>query len=545
MGVSHTESCDPRELVQAVWATTETPEPPDTFLHHALLATSCFSEHENRLYHDTRLRELLRLFKAERAFLFGIRTESDGTVEIEECSTSLDVDGDAIANADKKAPRDLIVESARKRAPFCELLGQDESGESRERSLLVLPACSREATICVIVLENRFKDLAVTSEALSTALIYCRSLAGFQDLANVVAENESLWRDLTRIRDESVETLKIPAVPRSRAPKPPKREGLKGDYSMIVGSSLKILDILQVIDRISGSTAPVLINGESGTGKELAAVAVHQNSPRSDKSFISENCGAITETLLESELFGYVRGAFTGANKDHKGLFELASGGTLFLDEIGDMSLSMQKKLLRVLQEGVIRRVGAKDFTQVDVRIISATNKDLLEECRAGNFREDLYYRVNVINILLPPLRERREDVPDLIEFFLREMAESPDAAKTIDQATMQLMVQYPWPGNIRELQNEVRKIATLCDGDLIGSHDLSAPMQKGESGLLGARDWTSGFTHMTLKEATEHLEKALIQHALDSSAGNKSLVAKTLQIPKTSLYNKIHKYDL
>ena len=397
----------------------------------------------------------------------------------------------------------------------------------------------------LIVLENRFKDLEVTTESLSTALIYCRSLAGFQDLASVVAENESLWRDLTRIRDETVATLEIPATPRVKAPKPAKREGLKGDYSMLVGSSAKMLDILQVVDRISGSTAPVLINGESGTGKELVAVAVHQNSPRRDKSFISENCGAITETLLESELFGYVRGAFTGANKDHKGLFELASGGTLFLDEVGDMSLSMQKKLLRVLQEGVIRRVGAKEFTPVDVRIISATNKDLLDECRIGNFREDLYYRVNVINLVLPPLRERREDVPGLIDFFLRDMAESADSVKTIDPATMQLMVQYPWPGNIRELQNEVRKIATLCDGDAIGSHDLSAPLRKGESGLLGAKDWTSGFTNMTLREATEHLERALIQHALDSSAGNKSLVAKTLKIPKTSLYNKIHKYNL
>ena len=550
MEVSHTERCDPCELVRRVWQTAEPPPPTNTFLSHALLATSCFSDHEpcradKTLYRESLLHKMLGLFKAERAFLFDVHTDSEGAIEIEECSTSLDVDGEKVSNVAKKAPRELILASAHERRAFCSTLGKSQTNEPQERSLLVLPACSREVTLCVIVLENRFTDLTVTLESLSTALIYCRSLASFQDLETVVAHNGSLWEDLTRMRNEAEATIGASATPRPRSVKPPKREGLEGDYSMIVGSSSKMLDVLQIIDRISDSAAPVLINGESGTGKELAALAVHSNSRRHDKTFVSENCGAITETLLESELFGYVRGAFTGANKDHKGLFELADGGTLFLDEVGDMSRSMQKKLLRVLQEGVIRRVGAKEFTPVDVRVISATNKNLLEECRSGSFREDLYYRLNVINLVLPPLRERREDVRELVHFFLHDVAGETGAIKSMDPAALQLMTQYPWPGNIRELQNEVRKVATLCDGDAIGPHDLSDSLREGDSGPLADTDWTSRFTHMTLKDATERLEKVMIQHALDTSGGNKALVAKTLQIPKTSLYNKIHKYDL
>ena len=291
---------------------------------------------------------------------------------------------------------------------------------------------------------------------------------------------------------------------------------------------------------------PCAYHGESGTGKELAALAIHQNSPRRNRKFVSENCGALTETLRESELFGYVKGAFTGATKDHKGLFEQAINGTFFLDEVGDMSPAMQKKLLRVLQEGVIRRVGSTEFTPVDVRIVSATNKDLLEECRNGNFREDLYYRLNVINLVLPPLRDRREDIPALVEHFLSSATAGHSKPVTIEEAAIEVLAEHSWPGNIRELQNEILKLVALCDENHIGLRDLSDKMRNGDSPMnaRGAK-WVEGFAHLSLKKATEELECELIRKALDNSGGNKSLVAKHLKIPKTTLYNKIKKYSL
>ncbi|MGQ9591191.1 MAG: sigma-54 interaction domain-containing protein, partial [Planctomycetota bacterium] len=323
-----------------------------------------------------------------------------------------------------------------------------------------------------------------------------------------------------------------------------KRGGLKGDYSAIVGSSPCMLEIFRVLDRISNSNAPVLIAGESGTGKELIAHAVHDNSPRRGKVFVSENCGALTETLLESELFGYVKGAFTGATKDSKGLFELAEGGTLFLDEVGDMSPGMQKKLLRVLQEGVIRRVGGKEYIPVDVRVISATNKDLLEEVRAGNFREDLYYRLNVITIRVPSLRERKEDIPELVENFLEEVAKETGVRKRIEPAAVQRLAQYNWPGNVRELKNEIRRLHALAEGD-IGLHDLSETILAGEDRDRPFHALGTEIYQLTLKDATERLEREMIRNAIIQARGNKSLVAKMLQVPKTSLYTKINKYGL
>ncbi len=246
-----------------------------------------------------------------------------------------------------------------------------------------------------------------------------------------------------------------------------KQIELRYNYENIVGTSPKMQEIFRLLDRITDTTVPVFIHGESGTGKELVAKAIHYNGPRRKARMISENCAATSETLLESELFGYVKGAFTGAQNDRKGLFELANKGTLFLDEVGDMSLGMQKKLLRVLQEGEIRRVGGKDTLKVDVRIISASNKDLKRLAEEGKFREDLYYRLNVVKVDLPPLRERKEDLPVLIDHFLREEA-TGDVSKRFDTESMQLMMRYNWPGNIRELRNVVERAKIISDGEVI-----------------------------------------------------------------------------
>ncbi len=313
---------------------------------------------------------------------------------------------------------------------------------------------------------------------------------------------------------------------------------------MIVGSSPRMIEIFQILDRISSSNAPVLINGESGTGKELIANAIHKNSTRVDQPFVSENCGALTETLLESELFGYMKGAFTGAAKDRKGLFELATGGTLFLDEVGDMSPGMQKKLLRVLQEKVVRRVGGKELIPVDVRIISATNKDLQDEVLRGNFREDLYYRLNVIKLKLPPLRERKEDVQEIVEYFLGLLGQENGLVKDMDETAMGCLVDYEWPGNIRELQNEVKRLYALSE-DTIQVHDLSETILQGGHAKSEFKSLERDLLDLTLKEAVERVEERMIRHALIELRGNKSLVAKKLQVPKTSLYNKINKYGL
>ncbi|MBN1442298.1 MAG: sigma-54-dependent Fis family transcriptional regulator [Planctomycetes bacterium] len=492
------------------------------------------------------LRELIRILEGERAFLFALSDPRDHPREIGGCLGSIDLDGDPVAGADRKVESRLLLETADGRQPiFRPLCGSsDESG--RRSSLLSIPVLSRGEALAVLVVENRFQDLSITDDKLESVFLYSRFLAFDIDLRRVVKENEGLWQDLSRLREAGPADSQGPVVrAATKASRADQRKGLRGDYSMIVGSSPKMLEIFQVIDRISSSNAPVLINGDSGTGKELIALAVHQNSPRRGKSFVSENCAALTETLLESELFGYVRGAFTGASRDHKGLFEVADGGSLFLDEVGDMSPSMQKKLLRVVQEGVIRRVGGKDFTPVDVRLISATNKDLMTECRRGSFREDLFYRLNVINLTLPPLRERREDIPDLVDSFLAHLAEESGITKRIEPAAVQRLIQHAWPGNVRELENEVKRLFALSDGETITIQDLSEHIRANDSSETRPGEWPCELTHMSLREATELLEREMIRNALSETRGNKSLVAKTLQIPKTSLYNKINKYNL
>jgi transcriptional regulator with GAF, ATPase, and Fis domain len=260
---------------------------------------------------------------------------------------------------------------------------------------------------------------------------------------------------------------------RSRAA-PTSREVLKFDYHEIVGKSPAILSLLGMLDRVIESELPVLITGESGTGKELVARAIHAHGPRKGRTFVRENCAAIPESLLESELFGYRRGAFTGALQDKRGLFEEADGGSVFLDEIGEMSLNMQAKLMRVLQEGEIRPVGAPTTLTVDVRLISATNRDLKKLVAEGRFREDLFFRLNVILVHLPPLRERTDDIPLLVDAFLAAAAARSHApAKPLDPDALAALVAHAWPGNVRELENEVQRAFALS-GPKIGLEDLS-----------------------------------------------------------------------
>lgn len=321
--------------------------------------------------------------------------------------------------------------------------------------------------------------------------------------------------------------------------------GEKYRYHAMIGKSKKMQQIYALLEKISNSESSVLIQGENGTGKELVAKAIHYYSPRKDKMFLAVNCSAFNDNLLDSELFGHVKGAFTGAVKDKKGLFETANGGTLFLDEIGDTSLSMQVKLLRVLQEGTYLPVGATAPKKVDVRIVAATNKNLKEMMAKGEFREDLYYRINVINVGLPSLKERHEDVPLLMEYFLKKRCdESGKPMKQFSKKCMEKMLDYPWPGNVRELENEVERLVVLAgDEKVIAPENLSPRIldwgAKDEPAFKGVN------TEGTLGEAMEQLEIMMIREGLKRCNFNKSKLAKELDISRASLIMKVDKYGL
>jgi len=320
------------------------------------------------------------------------------------------------------------------------------------------------------------------------------SLAFFDTLSRQVAvaiENARLYDRVAQLNrqlqaklettEEELKQVKVELEDRTKSLE------LRYTYDNIIGQSPRIQQIFQLLDRVIDSMVPVFIHGESGTGKELVAKAIHYNGPRKKSRMISENCAATSESLLEAELFGHVKGAFTGAQADRKGLFELATKGTLFLDEVGDMSLGMQKKLLRVLQESEIRRVGGKDTIKVDVRIVSASNKDLKQLVAEGKFREDLYYRLNVVKVDLPPLRERKEDLPLLIDHFLN--MENTGPPKSFTPEAMQMIMRYNWPGNIRELKNVVERAKIISDGDVMSNEHIILdtvfdPRQKGVSAM-------------------------------------------------------------
>ena len=302
-------------------------------------------------------------------------------------------------------------------------------------------------------------------------------------------------------------------------------------------------ELYQMMAKVVDAEVPLLITGESGTGKEVIATALHVNGPRKDKPFVVQNCSAFNENLLESELFGHVKGAFTGATRDKPGLFEVADKGTFFLDELGEMSPALQVKLLRVLQDGTFLPVGGTKQKQVDVRIIAATNRNLEDMVKKGTFREDLYYRLNVVNVVLPPLRERDGDVPLLVGSFLTRLAEkSGKTTKSVDPAAMQIMERYHWPGNIRQLENEVQRAFVMSGAEsLITVEHLSPTLKDIDAKhVQGGGDQTG-----SLKDAISKLEQGMLRKALEDSEGNKSEAARRLGISRSNLITKCHEYGL
>ncbi|MEZ4263794.1 MAG: sigma 54-interacting transcriptional regulator [Polyangiaceae bacterium] len=393
------------------------------------------------------------------------------------------------------------------------------------RSVIAVPLVARGDTLGVVYLDDRVRRGAFGD----TEIAWIRLVASQAAHAIADARDQVLLRRAARRAERARRRLEAELGEREvemRAMRQTIAEETRYSYEAIAGRSDPMRAMLRLVDRVTASDVPVLLVGESGTGKELVARAIHGNGPRAARAFVSENCASVPETLLESTLFGHVRGAFTGAHATRTGLFDVADGGTLFLDEIGEMPLSMQTKLLRTLQDGEVRPVGGERTHRVDVRILGATHRDLEAMVTAGTFREDLFYRLNVVSIRVPPLRERPEDIPLLVERFVAKHA--PDRRVRVTRAAMDRLVGYPWPGNVRQLENEVRRALVLVD-ERIDVSDLSDDVGRGGPGAV--RDAGLG-----LRARVDALEVQLLREALERTKGNQTRAAELLGVSRYGL---------
>lgn len=499
---------------------------------------------------------VISLTGAERGFLILL---DDKTMKVK---VARNFDNESVHKPDYKFSRSIAEEVGKTGQAVVSASAQDDrrfdSFQSVEalklRAILCVPFRVREKVIGTLYLDHRFKKGVFTQRE--------RDLVEtFADQAAIAIENARLFEENRRVQDELTqrrrELEELNQLLRQKAKQKeihvgemrsfaPTKRDFRYDYSFIIGQSPKMMSVFQLLERIIPSDVPVLISGESGTGKELIAKAIHINGARKTKPFVKENCAAIPETLLESELFGYKKGAFTGADRDKIGLFQQAHEGTIFLDEIGETSIEMQKKLLRVLQESEIRPVGAQQTIKVNVRLISASNKDLKKCVEAGTFREDLYYRLNVINIQMPPLRDRLEDIPILVEHFLHWFADRAKVKeKSIDDRAMELLLRYHWPGNVRELENEIQR-ACAIGGEVITLDDFSADLRAGATEVepdgAAAKD---GTWRNIVKMTAQQKEREIILRALEQAQWRKSAAAKALGISRPTLDQKIRAFGL
>lgn len=418
--------------------------------------------------------------------------------------------------------RPVVIQDASKDDRFFKGIDLQESFVTK--SMICLPLRTRKGLIGVIYALNKLEGEFTARET--------RLLEILSGTIAISIENARLYEKLKdHASSLEQENLRLKSQVQDRF-------NLQG----IIGSSPAMRQVFALMDKVIDTTTSVLIQGETGTGKELVARAIHYSGCLKEKPFVAENCGALSENLLESELFGHVKGAFTGAITDKKGLFELAHGGTIFLDEIGEMSVAMQVKLLRVLQEGQVRRVGGTRYINVDVRLIASTNRSLEDEVKKGTFREDLFYRVNVFPITLPPLRERREDIPLLSAHFLKKLTKKqkrPSARLT--PRALNLLSQYDWPGNVRELQNEIERALTLAERDKeIREEFLSAKINASLSPKISIPA-----TDCTLQEVTQRIEQQMVIEALEKTEGNRSQAARILGLTRQGLLNKIARYHI
>ena len=373
--------------------------------------------------------------------------------------------------------------------------------------------------------------------------IPCIVLTGYGTIPSAVtAMKEGAFEYLTKPADNDEIKLVVEKVldlyRHTREVERLMAQGNNGsDFSNIVGRAKPMKTLFHVIKIVARSNSTVLIQGESGTGKELIAKAIHQHSPRHDRPFVALDCGTLPETLLESELFGHVRGAFTGAISNKKGLFEEADGGTLLLDEIADTTPAFQSKLLRALQENEIRPVGNNHLVKIDVRVIASTNRDLKKDVDRGTFREDLYYRLAVVPIMVPPLNRRREDIPLLVEHFLKKYCDQNGLEpKTISANSLRLLMNYSWPGNVRELENVIERAVLMSTGSAVNPEVYPVETEEEENPMP---------LHQATREVTENVERQKIMEALQKAEGNRSRAARLLGISRATLYEKLKTYNL
>lgn len=418
--------------------------------------------------------------------------------------------------------RTVIIPDVANDERFANTLNLQQSFQTR--SMICIPLNTSKARIGVFYALNKTEGTFTDHEA--------RLLEVLAGPIAVSIENARLYGELKQHADHlATENVRLKAEVQNRF-------NLQG----VIGSCTAMEKVFNLVEKVIDNTTSVLIQGETGTGKEMIARVIHYSGPLRDKPFVAENCGALSENLLESELFGHVKGAFTGAVSDKKGLFEMADGGTVFLDEIADMPQSMQIKLLRVLQEGQVRPVGGSDIIRVNFRLIASSNRDLYKEVTEGRFRDDLFYRIQVFPIILPPLKNRRDDIPLLVTHFLDKCARKFNMpVGRVKPTAMEMLSRFDWPGNIRELENEIERAVCLAGPDQeIGIDCLSEKIT-----AIAADEPLETLADATLQQTVARLEKKMIIDALRKSGGNRSQAARTLGLTRQGLLNKIGRYEI
>jgi transcriptional regulator with GAF, ATPase, and Fis domain/tetratricopeptide (TPR) repeat protein/tRNA A-37 threonylcarbamoyl transferase component Bud32 len=498
---------------------------------------------------ETIIDTVIELTDAERGFL--LLKDSDGELVVKVArnmdQTTLDGTGSSLSRSIAKQAADsgqpVVAVDAAGDSRFSELLSVNDL---HLRSVLAVPLAVKGQIVGTIYVDHRLRKGVFGDDELAMVLDFADQGAIAIENARVVSELRRREQQVQSLNRRLERELKVQeaALSDARVELKESRQAaaLRYDYRQIVGQSPCMLDLFRVLDRVTDTSLPVVIEGESGTGKELVARAIHFHGSRKERAFVSENCAAIPETLLESALFGHVRGAFTGAERETRGLFAIANGGTLFLDEVAEMSPAMQGKLLRVLQDGEFHRVGGERAEKVDVRVLVATNKNLTDMVETGKFRKDLFYRLSVVRLHLPPLRERREDIPLLLRHFLEKAAQQAGAnVKTIDPAALAKLCRYGWPGNVRELENEIARAGAFA-GAVVGISDLSDHIQTGQDANETIRNEPDS---LRLRHRVERLERQLIREAMSRSQGNQTKASTLLGLSRFGLQKKLRRYNL
>jgi Nif-specific regulatory protein len=426
--------------------------------------------------------------------------------------------GEGIIGRVVESGKPIVVPRVSKEPTFLNRASKRSDTAKDELSFICVPILLNRRAVGALGVDNKFKPDRNYERTVKFLGIVASSIAQALKIQRLVEDDKrKLQLENTQLRQELKERY---------------------DFSTIIGSSGPVRQMYEQMAQVAGANTTVLIRGESGTGKELVAHAIHYNSQRANKPFIKVSCAALPDSLIESELFGYEKGAFTGAEQRKKGRFELAEGGTLFLDEIGDINLTTQVKLLRVLQEREFERLGSTETIKVNVRMIAATNKDMERAVAAGTFREDLYYRLNVFTIFVPPLRERKADLLLLVDHFLERFSrEHRKSIKRISTPAIDMLMSYHWPGNVRELENTLERAVLMCDSQVIHGHHLPPSLQTAEA--------SGTITRVSLGDAVAGFEKDLIQDALKSTRGNRAKAARLLDTTERVLNYKVKKYGV